>query len=501
LPSIDVADRQLRDISAAAVEAITRLNDPPQVFRHGGVLVRLQVDGPGAVRLSPLVGKHLCSHLARVADWFADGTAIPPPAAVIRDLEATQDVSDIPFLESVATCPVLTREGEIVTQPGYHRRGRVWYQPDPGLVIPPIPSHPSAADVIQARAFIEDNLFVDFPFLEDSDRAVAWAALTLPFVRLAIDGSTPLHLLTAPTRGTGKTLLATVLTVPVMGRREVELMTVDCEEPEMRKRLTGKLLNSPMFVFMDNLGQGRRLVSSSLAAVLTARAWSDRLLRSSIMVSLPVRCVWLATGNNPVLSDELMRRTVRSRLDSGQSRPHMRSDFKHPKLLAWTKENRSALLQAILTLVQAWLEAGMPRSDVRLGMFESWAQVIGGILDVAGVPGLRQAIERDQSAETDLEQAIGLFFLAWWEQHGSAAVGVKDLYRLAIAAECLEEVLSAHLPGQQRGRDQANERSKQTRLGLALGRLTGQVLAGFRLQEAGKDRSGRRTYRLMPAQG
>src|SRR5262249_6243364 len=158
---------------------------------------------------------------------------------------------------------------------------------------------------------------------------------------------------------------------------------------------------SPTAVLMDNFGQGRLLSSSSLAAVLTATRWADRCLGASVMLSLPVLCAWVLTASNPRLSDELLRRTIRSMLDAATARPHMRRGFRHEDLLAWAKKNRSSLVHAILTLIRAWWVAGRPRADVRLGMYESWCDVVGGVLHVAGVEGLRAAIERDQGAPTE----------------------------------------------------------------------------------------------------
>jgi len=67
----------------------------------------------------------------------------------------------------------------------------------------PIPTSPSGADVVAARAVLED-LYVDFPFRDTSDetgaasRAHAFAATFHDFVRDLIDGMTPMHYFRAP---------------------------------------------------------------------------------------------------------------------------------------------------------------------------------------------------------------------------------------------------------------------------------------------------------------
>src|SRR5215468_2916652 len=86
LPAIEVSGRQLRDVSDDAIDAIVNANDPPRIFKRGGILVRLERDEGGAVVLRPLVGKALRNHLARVADWFRCNHPVAPPSAVVGDI-------------------------------------------------------------------------------------------------------------------------------------------------------------------------------------------------------------------------------------------------------------------------------------------------------------------------------------------------------------------------------------------------------------------------------
>jgi hypothetical protein len=58
------------------------------------------------------------------------------------------------------------------------------------------------------------------------------------------------------------------------------------------------------------------------------------------------------TGNNPNLHLELTRRCIRVRIDPRVDRPWKRSVFKHPEITTWAKENRSALVGAIVTLIR-----------------------------------------------------------------------------------------------------------------------------------------------------
>jgi hypothetical protein len=118
--------------------------------------------------------------------------------------------------------------------------------------------------------------------------------------------------------------------------------------------------------------------------VLTTGVAEDRLLGVSEMVYLPVRCGWIATANNPQLSDEMTCRTVRIKLDSGYEFPERRAGFRHPDLRRWARDCRGELVWSALVLARAWIIAGRPGPSARLlGGFEAWMHVIGGILEHA----------------------------------------------------------------------------------------------------------------------
>jgi hypothetical protein len=237
-------------------------------------------------------------------------------------------------------------------------------------------------DEIDAVAHLLLNeLLGDFCFVGPAERAHALALLLLPFVRELIPGPTPLHLDESPTPGTGKTLLAEVVLWPSLGR-PVPTMTEGRDEDEWRKRITAKLLAGTNVVFLDNLR--RRLDSAAVSSAITAPAWEDRILGRSETQSVPVRCAWVASGNNPALSLEMTRRTVRIRLDAQTEEPWRRSGFRHADLRSWVKAHRGELIAAALTLGQAWLDADRPPGKTVLGMFEDWSRVLGGVLSVAG---------------------------------------------------------------------------------------------------------------------
>lgn len=241
----------------------------------------------------------------------------------------------------------------MLTTSGYHPGAKIYYAPAAGFVVPSIPTPPAPCDIQRAKELILDELLCDFPFVSEADRAHAVAVFLLLYARDFIDGPTPIHLIEAPSAGSGKGLLVDVLLLPAVGRHIGVLVEVR-EDDEWRKRLTSCFLEGRTVIFIDNVN--RPLNSGVLAAALTASTWDDRLLSKNTMArSLPVRSVWLTAGNNPVLSTEIARRCVRIRHDPKVDRPWQREGFRHCDLRSWVAEHRADPVWAALTLIQAWL--------------------------------------------------------------------------------------------------------------------------------------------------
>jgi hypothetical protein len=258
------------------------------------------------------------------------------------------------------------------------------------------------------------------------------ALLLLGFVRSMIDGPTPLHLIEKPTPGTGATLMVDSISTILTGSG-VSVMTEGRDDEEWRKRVTAKLRQVPSILLIDNLRS--KLDSSAVAAALTAPFWEDRILGASEMARLPIRCVWIATGNNPEFSNEMARRLVRIRLDAHLERPWQRAEFRHPDLNTWVRANRGRLVAACLTLCQAWIARGRPRGGKSIGSYENWAGVIGGILETAGIPGFLGNLEEMMAAADAEGDAWTALITAWWDRFGTAEVGTADLFELALACD------------------------------------------------------------------
>ncbi len=453
---IDASDLNLPRVADRAWAALAAANAPPTLFRVGPALVRFEADEEHLPALRPLNPDRLRYHLARAATWrrgsAPDAPPALPPEHVARDMLARPD-PPLPVVDRIVGAPVFEADGRLLHEPGYHAEAQIYYAPARELIIPPVPERPSAEDVARARGLLCDDLVGDFPFVGAAERANSIALLLLPFVRDLIDGRTPLHLIEKPAPGTGAGLLVRALALPALGHPPA-MMTEGRDEDEWRKRLTAKLVSAPAIIIIDNLR--RRLDSAALSSAITAAVWEDRLLGQTQMVRARPRCGWVATGNNPALSAEIARRTVRIRLDAKIDRPWLRTGFKHPDLIAWATAHRGDLIWAVLTLVRAWLAAGRPEGATVLGEFEAWARVMGGILTVAGIKGfLENLAEFYEQADAEGAETRQLLW-AWWQKYRDAEIGVNELFELAMSDD-----VGLDLPAK-------TERGQRTQLGQRL---------------------------------
>lgn len=428
--SIRINDRQLVEVIDETWEVLLRANDPPTLFAASGQLARLTRSDTG-VSIQHFDDAIAYGHLLRAADWvavYSDGIRNKkPPTEVARDVLANPH-SSLPRLETVAAAPFFDARGELVASPGFHSESATWLDLPDGWQDQLVPSALTEAHLMWAKSIVLDDLLTDFPFTADSDRAHAVAALLLPFVRQMITGPTPMHLVEAPTPGSGKSLLSELVAIVALGEVPGST-TLTRDENESRKKITAILSRAAPIVTIDNLDGG--LWSSQIASAITSSRWEDRILGKTKMVVLPNRALWLVSANNPDLSMEIARRCVRIRLDPGEEQPWTRTGFKHDPIREWAKENRQDLVRALLMMVRSWVDAGSKPGTQTLGSFESWSHVIGGILGHVGMNDFLAGTTEFYAAADPESGEWGAFIDAWWDRFGSVPVRTGDLLQLA----------------------------------------------------------------------
>ena len=177
------------------------------------------------------------------------------------------------------------------------------------------------------------------------------------------------------------------------------------------------------------------------------------------------------------------RRTVLTRLNADVEAPEDRNNFKHP-LPGWAQEHRVELVSACLSIVQHWINSGMPRSDATLGRFESWAGIMGGVLGVLGVSGF--LLNREAQNKRDPEsQEWDQLCTIWWREYSGHPISAKDLLEMAKANDILLSLWG--------GRSAIGA---QQRIGHALVRRRDRVFGEYCIRFAGDGPTRNNSYRL-----
>lgn len=441
LPRILTNNRPLREVSDEALRAMKDANTPdPTLYERGGVLVRVRPDEKGRPVIERLLKEHLRGRLARAADFYILGSGgmrhVSPPSDVVDDVLTRADWG-VPGLDGVIEAPALRPDGSVISQPGYDAATRLLYQPDKGLVVPPVPESPSGEDVRAAIALV-DEAIGEFPYVDQASRANAWGLLLTPILRPAIAGCVPLCLLDKPKAGTGASRFAEVVALVSTGK-PAAMMGVPKDDDEWRKQITSQLKKGASLIVIDNVAS--ELGSEHLDRALTCQVWEDRLLQVSEAPSYPQRATWIATGNNLTVRKDFARRCYTCRLDSQMAQPWTRQGFRHADLLEWVGGHRGALVAALLTIARAWFAAGRPEappSIPRIGNFEQWCRVVGGILAHAGFAAFLANL-RGHWREADREEAEWEAFLrAWYTVLGEAKVRAGELTTALLDAANFE---------------------------------------------------------------
>jgi DNA polymerase-1 len=175
-------------------------------------------------------------------------------------------------------------------------------------------------------------------------------------------------------------------------------------------------------------------------------------------------------------------------MDAKEEHPEWRTGFRHPDLKEFVTLQRVELIRAVITLVRAWQAAGRPQGQQTLGMFESWAKVMGGILLVAEQPGFLRDDRRQPSNVIAMPWVR--FFGRWWTVFGDQPVGVATVFPLLRSQT--DGPIDLGFP-----RD-ADDDAQRVALGKRLRQKRDVAIGGFYVRDGGT-RQGARQWRLERA--
>lgn len=350
---------------------------------------------------------------------------VSPPLSVSRAVLDSRKW-DLRPLRGIVTAPTFRTDGTLVQVPGYDQVARIIYSPT--LPLEAVQDNPTDSEVYQSKVFLFESLLADFPWVGPS-RANYIGALVAPLIRAYLgDALLPMLAVDATSPGTGKSLLASIL----KGAYSGVVRPWVGDDKEVRKAITSLLVDQTgAVVILDNVGKGMSVDQPTLAAMLTMKVWSDRILGISGSVRVPNDRLWVVTGNSLSIGGDIPSRTVLVRLDAKQPDPSKRpaSQFALGDLEEWLADagNRAALLRHLLVLVRRWIVDGAQRIETPMRTFTPWASATAGFLDWLG-EGKRFLTNSASLAEVDEEEAqYGAFYAKWWELFGDEVLTCTQL--------------------------------------------------------------------------
>ncbi len=425
-------------------------------------------------------------------------TAGPRETYLAGDVLARGEWSHIRPLDAIVSYPVMRRDGSLLLASGYDAPTRTLAEI---AIRVEVSDAPTQADARAAVATLYE-LVNDFPFAGEAQRS-AWLAmlLTVP-ARPAIDGPTPLGLLEATQRASGKSMLADAISLIVTGAEAPRRVAPKTRE-EWDKVLFSILLAGDPLVLFDNVTN--MLVSDALDAVLTGTSYAQRLLGVSEDRCVAIRTVFLASANNARLSTDLVRRSVGCRLEPDVERPETRTGFRLPDLLGHIREHRSRYLSAALTVLRAYVIAGRPTVKARpMGSYTAWCRVVRDALVWAGAadPAETQDALRE-TADVERDELRDLLS-AWHGLLGEAPVTVRDLLEAARTGRVPGVVskvrvgkfsmMSTETSAALRGITPNGAEPAPHVVGNALRTRRGNIVGGLALQSGHPARGGKATW-------
>lgn len=418
-PVLDVSD-PLHTLVDAAEQC---LGDNPHVFQRAGELVYVGKDG-----IKHISHAYIRYLLSQAAYWVKEDESVHPPTSVGGCILSKSHWSNVRQLRAITHFPILGKDGSINSNVGYHPSTSTYFM---GGVECKIPSRITQEQAKNAATSLLD-VVSDFPFPTNAHASSWLAALLSPLARFAHNGNTPLVVVQANAPRIGKTTLVHAISNILTGN-DAPFFVHTKNEDEERKRILSFLRMGQSMVLIDNVvGEWG---GAALNALATSRIFQDRVLSQSKVVSVINDTTLFMTANNVALAPDTAERCQHIRLFSDAEKPHLRSGFRYPDLLATIRLRRPQLLSAALCILKAYIDADCP--DMKLsawGSFEEWSRVVRGALVYAGMDD--PAMTRTElEVDADIGRQVASALVEGWydlqvvcqNPHGFTAKQAHDL--------------------------------------------------------------------------
>lgn len=420
-PVVVVQPGQIGRVIEQSEVALARLAG---VFHMHNVLCTVRLDpSTGDVQVKPISKDRLLLDLSQAAIWErhkADGevTVIDPPTKYLGILLEKGEYKHVKQLNGIARQPYFFSDFKFSSTEGYDPESKLYGAFDADEF--QIPHKPT---VEQARQALNElrQLLIEFGFQSDQDQVAALAGMFTAVVRPSLP-TAPMFHVRAPQIASGKSYLCSLLAT-FAGPGTASVAAFPETQEECQKFMLSVLIEAPAVVIFDNL-TGDLVPHTSLCSALTEESIQGRILGVSKSARVSTRTLLLSSGNNVGPVKDMTRRTVTIALDPKTELASAR-EFKFDPLEI-VKKRRSHYVSLVLTVINAWVSDGKPRTKCRkLASFEVWSDMVRQPLMWMGMSD--PAAKMFAAQEYDPEKEILLrVMLAWRLCFGSAPTMVRE---------------------------------------------------------------------------
>lgn len=296
--------------------------------------------------------------------------------------QLAENLPPLAHIESIPM-PFLKPDGEVV----YPEAG---YNPDLQAWLTKSGPSPEPMEIAEARNWIAEKLWEDFPFREEitgecprgklsQSRLNAIGFLLTGYCRHLFRSATatvPLFVVQANGPRAGKDALANLVQVINTGRSvELSLPTTD---EEFQKLMMGVLSRGARHLHFSNVRGNINL--PAFERYLTSEFFTGRQLGSHVIREIPRTCVTSISANLGFsFTTDLRARAVSIDLHVREADPNSRR-FHRADLIPEIRRDRVRIVSALRAIVEHWIREGAVAGQEAFTSAPEWQRVIGGII-------------------------------------------------------------------------------------------------------------------------
>jgi putative DNA primase/helicase len=348
--------------------------------------------------------------------WMKEGEwgpyRIRPPRDFITDyLTQMRGRYGARPLRSIVRVPRIDESGKIHFNSGYDPQTGLFHDKSPTFDILPNPPLDAARRAVDILLYPFSKYQFDDPVAGQALLLAAiFTAIERPFLPVA-----PMFVVRSSMPGTGKGLIVRALVRLAFDTAPV-FITWGGSGEEFEKRLAALLLQTPGVLSIDN-ANGMQIKGDLLESIITEGCADIRPLGYSKIVKVRNRSFVTLTGNNPIITGDMARRSLSIDILPRSADPERdRYPFNPAEII---QRRRTDFLMAAFIAMQAFRLAGMPRQGLpAVGSFDDWSSRVRDLVYWLTAYDVSEAFRRNKAEDPRRQGDASL--LAALHQHFGA---------------------------------------------------------------------------------